>query len=205
MKKVIVSIFICLMAVNVSFAQKGSILINGNLSFYATNTKSNNHKDKTRDFRFAPGIGYRLTDNFLVGLKVGYFSNVNDPEGDIKTTNKGMTVGPYARYYYPLNDIFSIYGQFDFLYTHSNEENVTYFNFTSTQKNKGCRISVSPHINAHVGKGWSLNFGFGTLGFDSITSIPEQGEQSTQNTFGMDLNGSSIDWGVSYTFGGAGK
>ncbi|MCB0848584.1 MAG: porin family protein [Bacteroidetes bacterium] len=205
MKKVFIMLVVIITIASSAHAQKGNIMINGNLGYFAGNQKSGNNTDKHSEFRFIPGAGYYLSDNFMVGLSLGYYSDVDDPDGKLKTKTNGFMIGPFARYYKTLSDIFSLYGQFDFLYISGKTEDIDYFGFSGEQKMNGCSISVSPHISANVGKGFAINFGFGSLGYNSSTTKSDYGDKTKDNTFGLDLNGSTLDWGISYTFNCANK
>lgn len=205
MKKVLITLVAIMTIATSAIAQKGNVMINGNLGYFAGSEKSGSNTDKHSEFRFIPGAGYFLSDNFMVGLSIGYYSDVDDPDGKLKTKTNGFMIGPFARYYKSLGDIFSLYGQFDFLYSSGKTEYINYFGFSDEQKINGCSISVSPHISANVGKGFAINFGFGSLGYNSNTTKPDNGDKIKDNTFGLDLNGSTLDWGISYTFSCANK
>jgi len=65
---------------------------------------------------FAPDLGYFIQDNFALGLAMDFtFSSLEEPNSD-RTDNSNLLFGPFARYYFPMEDqtAFFIEGNFGF-------------------------------------------------------------------------------------------
>src|SRR5258705_971895 len=115
MKKVLVAALALVSLTQAAKAQKGSVLLYGNLN--VTSTKDENDS-KSSEFSVAPGIGYQFNDNWTAGVNLG----VNGSKDEINNSgnyNKtsGFAAGPFIRYTKTLGNIFSIYGQGNFNYT----------------------------------------------------------------------------------------
>jgi hypothetical protein len=63
--------------------------------------------DKTFSFNFLPRAGYLVIDNLVVGLDLLVSMNSEkSSEGDDRESETTMAIGPFARYYYPLEKIY---------------------------------------------------------------------------------------------------
>ncbi len=184
-------------------AQKGGILLYGNFGFSSSSNKFDNgfttSKDITTTLVFSPGIGYALSDNMIVGLNLGITSVTSKPDGGSNSTTSTFMAGPFLRYTQKMGDIFSFYGQANLSYVGGKRDD-SYSG--GTFKRSGVDFNVTPNIGIAVGKGWGLNFGFGELGFSSITEKDDDNDdaKTTNSDFGLNLNGSTLRWGVSYMF-----
>ncbi|MBN2863822.1 MAG: outer membrane beta-barrel protein [Bacteroidales bacterium] len=73
---------------------------------YKSSSGESSEGDKGFVFNLMPRVGYFIIDNLVVGadLLVGYYS-MKDDEGD-KWTETTLGIGPFVRYYYPLEKIY---------------------------------------------------------------------------------------------------
>jgi len=55
---------------------------------------------KSKQFTFAPSIGYFAGDGLLIGLSVPYRSQKNEDEDGDETKSNSISFGPFARYYF---------------------------------------------------------------------------------------------------------
>ncbi|UAY52933.1 porin family protein [Ferruginibacter albus] len=176
MKKLLFASLILMSAAFSANAQKGSILLYGNVGFTSTTPPVG---DGTTSFNLTPGIGYQFNDNWTAGLNFNVETVTDQPTV--------FGVGPFIRYAKPLSDIFSVYGQFDATYT-------SYGNSVN-----GFGAKIWPAIGVNVHNGLALNFGFGSLGYSSVGA---SGAKSS--TFGLSF-GSGATFGISKNFGGGKK
>jgi hypothetical protein len=183
MKKMMVSAALLLATCTGAFAQKGSILLYGNIegSRNSTNGTLNNSS-----FNFNPGIGYQFDDNFTAGLNLNY--ETMDPNST--TTNSMFTAGPFVRYSKMVTPLFSAFGQLDANFgTGTNKVGTTSADYGVTN------IGFTPAISMHIKKGLCLNFNVGGI---NLNSTKPQGGVSSSD-FGYNF-GRSIVIGLSKNF-----
>jgi outer membrane protein len=109
MKKIFVAIALVLAA----SASNAQFFVGGSLNLNSGSEKENDDKTESYSyFSITPKLGYYLTDEFAVGLRVGYFSDTDkefDPDFEDKLT--GWEFAPFARYTVFSSGKFSIFGE----------------------------------------------------------------------------------------------
>lgn len=172
-----------------SQAQKGSILVYGNVGF---NSDKDAAENKESSFNINPGVGYQFTDNWTAGVNLGYSQTKNNPAvvGAPTYTWKGYNAGVFARYTKPLGSIFSIFGQGDVGYAGGED-------FTGAKSN-GFGVNVFPAVALNVHNGFALNFSFGGI---SYASTKTKGASESRNEFHLNF-GQQVLFGISKNFGG---
>ena len=173
-----------------SHAQKGSILLYGNVGISSTKEADD---DKTSSFNINPGVGYQFTDNWTAGVNLGYGQTKYNPSGiGATSTSKEYNAGVFARYTKPLGNIFSIFGQANVGYVGTDFDG---------GKSNGFGANVFPAVALNVHNGFALNFSFGGISYET-TKV--KGASESRNAF--DLNfGQQAHIGVSKNFGGRKK
>jgi hypothetical protein len=120
MKKIMMT----LAAVLVSVAASAQVYVGGTVGFQTSKPNGDGAKSATK-FQINPEVGYNISDNFAVGINIGFSSEKgvwNEPaqgfgygrEGDEASTK--FKVAPYARYTYAKLGIVDLFldGQFSF-------------------------------------------------------------------------------------------
>ncbi len=178
MKKVF--IIAALAIVSFANAQKGTVLVAGNVGYTSTTTGD----VKSSKFEFAPKVGYQFTDNVTVGLQTT-IGNSTDSETTV-LGNTTITVekkvnnfklGAFLRYSQPLAGVFSVFGDFGVGMQSKKVEEV---------KSNGFYIDVVPAIGVDLKKGFCLNFSIGGLGYNSMKA---------------DVNGAKAENAFNFNFG----
>lgn len=190
MKKTILALSVLISVVTSVSAQKGSILLYGNLGFHSQKQTDGN---KHSTFTFLPGIGYQFNDNWTMGLNLGYQTEkvtINGIAGTTTSTTNAFGIGPFIRYAKPLTNIFSVYGQFDATYWNSKPEGGIATNKFDAK--------LWPAVGINIKNGFGLNFAFGGLEY-STSKL--KGSSSSSNSFGLTF-GSGATFGISKNFGG---
>lgn len=89
---------------------RGRFLIGSAVGF-ATNTSNISYSGQTTEenpqntqWNVAPSIGYFLFNNFTLGIGLDYTSSSEKRTGESKTEDSDLLFGPFARYYFPLDD-----------------------------------------------------------------------------------------------------
>jgi len=123
-KKLIIAAALCGLALG-SRAQteKGNFLLGGNFNFKSE--KNHEKFPRTNGFGIGPQIGYFISDNFAIGLGLGYTYSRIKPvveyvqnEGQsVRHANsgsrqEGVSISPFVRYYVNLNTKFKFFGAF---------------------------------------------------------------------------------------------
>jgi hypothetical protein len=193
-----------------SFAQKNSILIDGNISIAKFTDKEYETTDrirllnlnKTSMLRSKLISGYQFNKNWTVGLLFSYnknkfvnFDYSNSPtivESPVVTINKGL--GAFTRYSKKLNDIFFIIGQLE-VETLKQIYKVERSNIETVQK--PFRLEFIPKIGINIYKNFALNLDFG--GF--LYTTKNVGTYGNLEFSGFELNfGRILNIGVSKNF-----
>jgi len=212
-----------------AFAQlsKGNVLVTGafSISGNANEQKINGTTTDgptTTSFSFIPNVSYFITNNFSVGLELGLISNTNkeiDVNGNTTVTNKDVTtsvgIAPFVRYYVPLGQNFYFYGQGGFGINSGNTENTrtsvtTVGNNTITNEVKSqsdvaaFNVRFRPGITYFLNNRFAIDASIGLLGLESSTTKIGDNEYK-QTQFDFNIIPNSLNFGLSYRFGGTGN
>ncbi len=187
MKKLVLGAVLMTGFVFASQAQKGSILLYGNVGISSTKEADD---DKTSSFNINPGVGYQFSDNWTAGVNLGYGQTKFNPEGiGATSTTKEYNAGLFARYTKPLGSIFSIYGQGNAGYMGTDFDG---------SKSNGFGVNIFPAVAVNVYNGFALNFSFGGISYES-TKV--KGASESRNEFDLSF-GQQAHFGISKNFGG---
>jgi opacity protein-like surface antigen len=198
-------------------AQKGTILVAGNVGFTSDNDDNTTVENKMNTFNFSPKVGYQFTDHWTLGIEVGIASQKDEtttltvvPPGitiaavtETKTT--AFTVGPFARYTMPINETFRAYADMGvgFISAKRTVDNNNGIGTVTSSEDKGDGIyaSFTPAIFINVKKNFGLNFSIGGLGYRTLNmDSPAPGVPGTDNSsFYLDF-GQTVNIGISKNF-----
>jgi opacity protein-like surface antigen len=196
MKKVLV--IAALAVFGFANAQKGTILLAGNVGYNMDNTSFTNSENKANTFVFSPKVGYQFTDKWTAGIEATVFStkteNNNDLNPNVDTEDKtnALRVGAFVRYSMPLSETFSVYADMGAGYQTVKNENTSFngfFSTTATDKGNGFYVGITPALFINMKKGFGLNFGIGGIGYDSLSfDTSDRDESNFAITFGQSFN-----------------
>ena len=214
MRKILAIIFILI--VNVGFSQekqqeekerltieKGRWNFGGTISVgkqsYDTNFP---HIEKSFNFQIIPKTGYAVSNNFIIGLALGFVYIEEDNsviDNSINSSvSRNLSVIPYVRKHYGLGRNFSLFIEGNVSYgrgwLRNNREN----NNTSSSSSFG--IGVSPVINYFVSKHFALEAILGRLGYSKSKYRWDFANYRNLTTefFGFNLDSSTIYFGLTY-------
>jgi hypothetical protein len=188
MKKAI--IIMALAFVSLANAQKGSVLLAGNIGYSTQHTGD----VKSDSFEFSPKVGYQFSDNMTVGLEIGYNSTLEAHPtgfGISEDKEKDFKLGAFLRYAQPLAGVFSIFGDLGV-----GMQNAKLNTPGSEVKGNGFYIGFVPAIGVNMKKGFCLNFSIGGLTYDSLKF---DGASDATNTFDLTF-GRQASVGISKNF-----
>lgn len=191
MKKIILGLSLVLAATfaNAQFS-KGSIYVSGGLGFSSENNK--NTELKSSSYHFSPAVSYFVTSNVAVGAKLNVGGGSNDISKDSSVKNSMTGIGVFGRYYFTPANKFSLFANLGFDY------NTSKMNTDSDVKVNDMSIGITPGINYFVSDHFSIEAGFGRLGYSSSKSNDSNDKGNT--SFGLDLDLSTISFGLNYKF-----
>lgn len=150
-------------------AQKGTILVLGNVGYSSQNSSSSGGSPDYKSFNFSPKVGYQYNDNWTVGIESAIANSQQTfMSGEYKSNN--FSVGGFVRYMKPIAGIFSAYADLGTGY--QNSEQTQYnggFNpSTSAMKGSGFYVGVTPALFLNINKGFGLNFNLGSIGYNTL-------------------------------------
>jgi len=202
MKKIILSVA-AVFAFGFSNAQetvsegfaKGDVFISGAVGFGSQKTGN----QKANGFEIAPSVGYFVTENIAIGVRLGYLTEKLEyvEEGfPVEIKNNSFTVGAFGRYYFTPASKFSFFGELGVDYVNIKSEVVR--PFPSETKTDGLAVQVAPGISYFLTKNLALEASFGVLGF--ATTEPDYEGAEKTNTFRFGLDTRDINLGLVYKF-----
>ncbi|WP_394772797.1 porin family protein [Flavobacterium sp.] len=175
MKRLLLGVI--LLVATITHAQKGSILLGGNVGF--ASEKIGDSKSNT--FEFSPKVGYQFTDNWTAGVE-GAIGTI-DVKGFEKTEN--YKIGGFVRYSTPLSETFAFYTDLGAGYQN-----------TSLNNAKGMYVNLTPALFINMKRGFGLNFSIGGISYDNLDGKNDP----RQERIGFDF-GKTFKIGVSKNFG----
>ena len=102
-------LILALATISFANAQKGTILVGGNIGYSSTNRDFQTGKDKSSQFNFSPRVGYQFNDNWTVGGEFVMASSKSEFEGSAESKLNDFKAGAFLRYSVPLSETFSVF------------------------------------------------------------------------------------------------
>lgn len=191
MKKLILAL-LAVSTIGAANAQKNSILVYGNVGLNTGKTDmGKGFENRSFNWMVNPGVGYQFTDNITVGLQGGIWSQFEENRSADALQTQWMRnaseqrewqAGAFFRYTHYLGSIFSMYAQLDLNYVSGQDVSENETRTIDNPSNSivetiiygydyynGFQAFVNPYIAINVHKGLALNFGFGGLGYRTIS------------------------------------
>lgn len=195
MKKML--LILALAMVSFANAQKGTILVGGNIGYTSTNRDFQTEKDKNNQFDFSPRIGYQFNDNWTVGGEFAVASSKTEYEGMTETESKltNFKAGAFLRYSVPLSETFSVFAD---LGAGFQNEKSTLETATGRSKSKGdgMYVGLTPSLFINMKKGFGLNFSIGGLRYETL-NYDNNGPDVNRFYFNF---GKTVNIGISKNF-----
>lgn len=179
-------------------AQKGTILVSGNVGYNSQKSGNTVNEPTQNNFNFSPKVGYQYNDNWTVGVE----SSILNSKSTYQTAeykSNGFSVGGFLRYSKPLGGIFSVYADLGTGY--QNVENTSFiggfFPSTLTTKANGFYAELTPALFLNINKGFGLNFNIGGLGYNTLNNTTNNGSDIKNFNFSF---GQAFSVGISKNF-----
>ena len=176
-------------------AQKGTILVGGNIEYNSTTYDHPLVETKTNTFGFSPKVGYQFHDNWTVG---GEFSINSSKQkgGGLETKANVYTYGAFVRYTVPLSETFSVFGDLGAGLQNQKSENFENGSLITKSKADGIYVGLTPALFINMKKGFGLNFSIGGLGYETL-NYDNNGSDVSSFYFNF---GKTVNIGVSKNF-----
>lgn len=198
MKKIILSLLVA--GVMTTNAQdlgfgKGNIAVTGALGFNSTDNGAAT-PTKTSTFTISPSAMYFIKDNIGLGAGINFGSNSSSFGGTTVTEGSdfGFSVG--GNYYF-LKGAFSPFLGAAISYNMNTSKVVATAVETKTNT---LGINVMPGLNYFLAKNWAINTTIGRLGYNSTSTSVGSAASVTGSSFGLNLDLTAINFGVTYVF-----
>lgn len=193
MKKILVmaALAICSFA----NAQKGTILVGGNIGYTSDKSEFQNGEATASEFSFSPRVGYQFHENWTVG---GEFtvSSSNADNGLIEEKYNAFKLGAFVRYSVPLSQTFSVFADMGAGFQNSKYKEYGPGNDFAKSKADGMYVGVTPALFINMKKGFGLNFSIGGLGYETL-SYDNNGPDNSSFYFNF---GQTFNIGISKNF-----
>lgn len=178
MKKFVLSLMVALMGISAS----AQVYVGGEAGFWR------NSEDNQTNFNIQPEIGYNLTEDWDLGIALGYSHNYNKG-----LSTNAISVNPYARYTYAQFGKVSLFldGTFG-VQTYKNKANGV-----SGDSQTGWQVGIKPGIRVNVAK--NLDF-VAHCGFLGYRDADDNNCAYGKNGFGFNASGENLAFGINYRF-----
>ncbi|KAF2329621.1 outer membrane beta-barrel protein [Flavobacterium ginsenosidimutans] len=178
-------------------AQKGTILVGGNISYNSNKIEREDAPAKTDAFAFSPKVGYQFHDNWTAGVEFALGSS-KSTLGEGEGKSKDYKIGGFVRYTYPLSETFSVFADLGVGYQNQKFKSYESGSLTSTNEGKGIYTGITPALFINMKKGFGLNFSIGGLGYETLNYDISGGDvDSSQFYFNF---GKTVNIGISKNF-----
>lgn len=183
MKKIMMT----LAAVCVAATMNAQVYLGGGLGVATSSYDGNS----TTVWSILPEIGYNLDENWAVGMTVGYGESIDKVKVSgvtVKEKVKTFQISPYVRYTFVKFDKVNLFVDGSVGYKHEN--------YAGTKTNTFA-VGLKPGVAVNLNDKLSFVAHAGFLGYENEKV---KGDDNSTNTFGFNLNGNSLSFGVYYNF-----
>ena len=186
MKKLLLVFALVVGAVSVSAQEVGSVWVGGSAGITTSKPKGGS---STTNYKFIPEVGYVLSDNLGLGVKLGYAKDANlEAAGYNFGDAKMFTVNPFVRYTFLKGGIGSLFV----------DGGLAYSNIDAKGEDKKANVyelGFRPGVAVNVTEKVSILGHFGFLGYQHA----KQGD-AKNNKYGVDLDMTQFTLGVNVFF-----
>ncbi|MFW0738452.1 outer membrane beta-barrel protein [Flavobacterium sp. T12S277] len=167
-------------------AQKGTILVGGNIGYTSEKIDRETSPVKNNSFDFLPKVGYQFHDNWTAGIEFSVQSSKSEfGEGEGKANN--FKTGAFVRYTVPLSETFSVFADLGAGFQNQKGKNYVNGSLVSNRKIDGFYSGLTPALFVNMKKGFGLNFSIGGLSYETLNYADDDYSKFSFN-FGKTVN-----------------
>lgn len=175
MKKLVLSIVVAMMAI----AANAQVYVGGGVGIGSSKVDVDGAESVTA-YKFVPEIGYNINDEWAIGVSFGW-------QGANKGGEKSVFVNPYARYTFIHSKIVDVFVDGGVGYEHMYGGSGIDHDIYSVGFRPGLAVKLTSHLN------FITHVGFIGYEHDKVDDVKV-------NSFGLDLDGTNILFGINYKF-----
>ena len=182
-------IFMTLAAVCVAATMNAQVYVGGGLGLASTSQDGNTNTK----LKLMPEIGYNINDSWAIGVAFGYAENEQKVKAGnltVSAKDKVFQINPYARYTFAKFDKVNLFLDGGLDYIHEDP--------AAGNKVNTFGLGIKPGIAVNLNDKLSFVAHAGFLGWQSEKEDVDGAKAA--NTFGFDLDGSNLSFGVYYNF-----
>jgi hypothetical protein len=189
--------------------------LSGTFSYGSTSTVEPYADEFTSTFTFGPLLGFHLKPRHVLG--VGLFWSTTSEEWyeedglfdeEFIWKEEMFEIAPFYRYMWPVGDKCSIYGQAT-IGLGAGTETLTTLSGPAEEEVEesytigSFRFALAPGILYDFAPRWAVSAEWGILGVNARVITPEdaeEGEETTEGTFGFSLHPSTLSFALNWRF-----
>ncbi|WP_286967916.1 outer membrane beta-barrel protein [Flavobacterium sp. UBA4854] len=166
-------------------AQKGSVLVMGNVGYNSEKTSNSGSNNKQNSFNFVPKVGYQFHENWTAGIESSYTKLNQDLSNDNVYSYKTFSVGGFMRYSKVLNQTFSAYADLGAGFQNKKETSINNVGEQYPDKGNGFYVGLTPALLLNVGRGFGVNFNIGSIAYNTLNFEGDRTVDRFSFTFGQ--------------------
>lgn len=198
MKKITLLSLAIILFASITNAQinKGSIYLGGNIGGGTTKFEDSNSptEGKSSGFSINPAVGVAIKNNLIVGINLNYtHGKTENFNGSQNNKRNGYGGGIFLRKYYPLSNVFYVFGEGDLGYFYQKWEYLQTpgYGYTGVNKQNSISASLFPGLAIHVTKSFYLE-----TAFSNLIGIVYSNSNFTTNSLGTTSTGKQKDFSI---------
>lgn len=186
-------LILALATISFANAQKGTILVGGNIAYTSEKIDREIESVKNNTFEFSPKVGYQFHDNWTAGVEFSVQSSKTEI-GEAEGKANNFKTGAFVRYTLPLSETFSFFADLGAGFQNQKSKNYENGLLVSDNKVDGFYAGLTPALFINMKKGFGLNFSIGGLGYETLNY-----DAADYNKFSFNF-GKTFNIGVSKNF-----
>ena len=177
MRKFLISLFVAMCAVSA----QAQIYVGGGIGLGVAKFELGNYDEDVTIYKLLPEIGYNLDKNFAVGAVFGW-------QGSTEGGQKAVSVNPYLRYTFANFKSVSLFVDGTVGYEHR---------YGGEEHSDNMQVGFKPGVAVALNDKLSFVAHVGFLGYEHSKDVDSKAKL---NTFGLDLDGNALSFGLYYNF-----